>query len=140
MLLLLITLLFLQNMQVSLYLYLNMGVVMCVYLLAHQCNFPGCKIIIVLDGNQKNRRAVCAATEAGFIEYSSLPGTIKSGCQSSPGRQSKFCYNHVPRVSQHVGGDDDADKPGEAGVVMFIAAKKQTRQDTYYQACKSVIK
>ena len=88
---------------------------------------------------KKNRRAVCAATEAGFIEYSSLPGTIKSGCQSSPRRQSKFCYNHAPRISHQLGREDDADKPSEPGVVVLIAAKKQTRKDTYYQACKSVL-
>ena len=49
-------------------------------------------------GNLKNRRDVCSATEAGFIEYSSLSGAIKTGCQLSPCATSKFIYYHAPRV------------------------------------------
>lgn len=35
--------------------------------LEHSCNYPGCKTVLVVDGNLKNRRDVCAAREAGFI-------------------------------------------------------------------------
>lgn len=30
--------------------------------------------MLVIDGNMKNRRDVCAASEAGFTEYEGLPG------------------------------------------------------------------
>ena len=38
--------------------------------------------------NQKNNRSVCAANEAGYAEYSGLPGRVKTG---SPEQQSHLC-------------------------------------------------
>ena len=46
----------------------------------------------------KNRRDVCDATEAGYTEYKSLPGVIITGCQHTQAFQSKFCYEHSPRI------------------------------------------
>ena len=56
--------------------------------------------MLVIDGNMKNRCDVCAASEAGFTEYEGLPGLIKTGCQLSPGYQSKYCYEHAPRITK----------------------------------------
>ena len=42
-------------------------------ILVHHCSYPGCNITLVLDGNMKNRRDVCAATEAGCNQYEDLP-------------------------------------------------------------------
>ena len=81
----------------------------------------------------KNRRDVCAASEAGYIEFESSPGVIKTGCQLSPGYKSKYCYEHAPRISQMTGGDDQASAHLESGVVRLITAKKHTRKETYYQ-------
>ena len=58
------------------------------------------KNTLVIDGNMKNRRDVCAATEAGCIEYEGLPGVIVTGCQQTPGYQSRYCYSHAPRISK----------------------------------------
>ena len=66
---------------------------------AHKCSYPGCGDVLVIDGNMKNRRDICAATEAGFATFKGLPGAIKTGCQLSPGYQSKFCSYHSPRVA-----------------------------------------
>ena len=87
--------------------------------LEHKCKWPGCGNVLVIDGNIKNRCDVCAAKEAGHIEYEGLPGSIKTGCQLSPGYQSKFCNEHSPRVSQRE-NDDEC-------VVNFITAKRKTR-------------
>lgn len=46
----------------------------------------------------KNHRAVCAATEAGYIEYAGLPGNVKSGCTNTPDQTNRFCTLHKPRV------------------------------------------
>lgn len=81
----------------------------------------------------KNRRDVCAASEAGFTEYEGLPGVIKTGCQLSPAYQSKYCYTHAPRISRRTGGEDQAYVCTEEGIVRLITAKKQTRSETYYQ-------
>ena len=35
---------------------------------------------------------MCGATEAGFIEYSSVSGVLKTGCQQTPKRSSMYCY------------------------------------------------
>ena len=59
----------------------------------HQCKYPGCSNVLVIDGNLKNRRAVCAASEAGYLQYPGVCGTIKSGCQLTPLQTSKYCYN-----------------------------------------------
>ena len=98
----------------------------------HECSFPGCKNVLVIDGNMKNRRDVCAASEAGFIEYDSLPGMIKTGCQLSPGYQSRYCYNHAPRVSRQA---VEGKAQQEEGIVQLITAKKQTRGAIYSQVC-----
>ncbi len=99
----------------------------------HKCTFPGCQSVIVIDGNMKNRRDICAATEAGFTEYEGLPGAIKTGCQLSPGYQSKYCYAHTPRISPRTPVADQDFDSTEEGVVRLITAKKQTRSETYYQ-------
>ena len=62
--------------------------------------------MLVIDGNMKNRRDICAASEAGFTEYEGLPGLIKTGCQLSPGYQSKYCYEHAPRISKRTSEED----------------------------------
>ena len=82
----------------------------------------------MLDGNLKNRRDVCSATEAGFIEYSSLPGAIKTGCQLSPCATSKFCYYHAPRVCCPNETDTAMD-----GYTKIITAVRETRNGKYYQ-------
>ena len=94
---------------------------------AHVCDFDGCKNVLVIDGNMKNRHDVCAATEAGFIEYEGLPGVIKTGCQLSPGYQSKYCYHHAPRVTRAGNNDTEED------IIKLITGKKTTRNGTYYQ-------
>ena len=65
---------------------------------------------------------------AGFIEYNSLPGVIKTGCQLSPCATSKFCYYHAPRVSC----------PTETGTATedftkIITAVHETRNGKHYQ-------
>lgn len=65
---------------------------------AHECKFPGCKMVLVLDGNMKNRRHVCNARDAGYIEYDGLPGKVKTGCMLTPEYKSRYCSNHKIRA------------------------------------------
>ena len=97
---------------------------------AHQCKFPGCKNVLVVDGNMKNRRDVCAATEAGYVQYEGLPMVIKTGCQLTPGYSSKYCFAHAPRIIRNEGGATDS---SSEGIVKIITAKKETRSGLYYQ-------
>ena len=114
----------------------------------HKYNFPGCNKVFVLDGNCKNRRDVCGATEAGYIEYSGLPEgcRIKSGCQLSPMCTSKYCIHHTPRLSAMLSLPDpetihsndgvsqtDIVKPSCQGIIKLIVGKKITRNSTYYE-------
>ncbi len=91
--------------------------------------------MLVIDGNMKYHRDVCAATEAGYIEYSELSGAIKTGCPKTPAFMSKFCYNHSARVGKK--SDENIDSSVE-DVVAFIVNKKQTRNETYYQVAFAV--
>ncbi len=96
-------------------------------LTGHRCDIKGCGNVLVLDGNQKNNRPVCAADGAGYTEYTGLPGSIKTGCLETPEQQSKFCRHHKPRVfeSTTVGSSPQ--------IVEMILRKKQTRNSTFYE-------
>ena len=42
----------------------------------------------------KNRRRVCNARDAGYIEYPGLPGRVKTGCMMTPQYESHYCSQH----------------------------------------------
>ena len=94
--------------------------------------------MLVIDGNMKNRRDICAATEAGYVEYSGLPGAIKTGCQETPAFLSKFCYEHAPRVGKKLSEVKDPSDV-EENVVAFITNKKETRSGLYYQVLNFIL-
>lgn len=101
--------------------------------------------MIVIDGNMKNRRNICAATEAGYLEYDGIPGKIKSGCQLTPLQTSKYCYQHVERVCRPTAKDKEHEKVtvdeelvSEDGIVKMILSKKQTRNGIYYQVSLNI--
>ena len=123
------------------------------FTLAHSCTFPGCGKVLVLDGNMKNRRDVCYAKDAGYLEFEGLSGSIKSGCQATPAYKSRYCdhHKHFACDTQQLTATEDEDgddldapigplvrskqkqkQPGES-IVELILAKKQTRQQTYYK-------
>ena len=83
--------------------------------LVHKCKFPGCGSVIVLDGNMKNRRDVCNARDAGFIQFDGLPGLIKTGCTATPAFKSHYCSEHTNQACKlkvlETVGDDEMDKP-----------------------------
>lgn len=94
----------------------------------HRCSKAGCGQVLVIDGNLKNHRAVCAATDAGYIEYCGLPGSIKSGCTNTPLQKSRFCEIHKPRTLV---------TPGESlnSVIEMILEKKTLRSHNLYKVC-----
>lgn len=94
----------------------------------HKCNYPGCKEVLVLDGNMKNRRDVCMAKDAGCIQYPGIPGHIKSGCTASPQYKSRFCQEHTSRVSLSPCTDSEGDP-----VIEMLLEKRTTRQRTSYK-------
>ena len=59
---------------------------------ARCCNFPGRRIVLVLDGsNPKNLREDCFIKDAGFVEFEGLPGLIKTSWLASPAFKSRYC-------------------------------------------------
>lgn len=99
----------------------------------------------------KNRRDICYAKDAGFIEFEGLPGAITTGCQASPAYKSRYCDQHKPLICDSCEYELDEesselDAPvgpilrsarkhqqlGES-VVQTIVAKKETRKQTYYK-------
>ena len=93
------------------------------------------------------------ASEAGYIEYPSLRGSIKTGCINSPAYVSRFCLQHSPRSCvakpRYLSEDDlegsDVDKlhhrTSEDGepVVHLLLEKKTTRSGTYYKVNLSML-
>lgn len=81
-----------------------------------------------MDGNQKNNRQVCAAEEAGFVEYANLPGKVKTGCMETPEQKSQFCSLHKPREMK-----GETDSSAKHMVIESILSKKETRNATFYE-------
>ena len=50
--------------------------------------------VVVLDGNAKNRRAVCAAALAGSSHSEHLPRTLRHTCTRKPAFRHAFCRWH----------------------------------------------
>lgn len=47
--------------------------------LEHSCQTPGCRNVLVLDGNMKNARQVCMLKDAGELHFSTIQGTVQVG-------------------------------------------------------------
>lgn len=74
-------------------------------LLAHRCKEAGCGSVLVLNGNMKNSRDVCAAEHAGLWSmYCGLPGRVTTGCMETP---EQHCSRHKPRQSVRYCIDDE---------------------------------
>ena len=122
--------------------------------LYYACLLPGCRSVLVLDGNMKDQREVCYAKDAGFVQFSGLPGAVKTGCVASPAFMSRYCPQHKSQACTLLNVDDvDEDLgtssgptlrsrqskqyPGEP-VAEMLLAKKTTRKRTYYQVLIAV--
>jgi hypothetical protein len=105
------------------------------YYASHHCEDQRCRKILVLDGNMKNHRDVCAAKEAGFAEYDGLPGKVKTGCTETPQLQSRYCAAHMPTAyTSSTGGE--CSTPTGLDQVAFILERKNTRQNTLYKVAR----
>ena len=123
----------------------------------HRCDVAGCGNVIILDGNMKNSRQVCFATEAGHTEFSGLEGTIRTGCPNTPAFKSRYCVSHSTTVTTpkdvQFGEDGNpvssASKDAVERHAALIINKRVTRHSTFYEvsqectikrrkACKSV--
>lgn len=96
------------------------------FLLGHRCSANGCGSVLVVDGNMKNHCSVCAATEAGYVQYAGLHGTVKTGCTNTPCQKSRFCKLHKPRALS-----GEREKPHS--VIEMILEKRTTRNQTLYK-------
>lgn len=111
--------------------------------LAHSCTFPGCGSAIVMDGNMKNRRDVCYAKDAGYIQFDGLEGSIKTGCTATPTFKSRYCTKHINQACTAVSSVERDEELGETTeqlrsklapgdtVAEMLLAKKETRKQTY---------
>ena len=126
--------------------------IILIILTEHECSYPGCQLAIVIDGNQKNRRSVCMASQAGYVEYPSLPaGSIVTGCTNSPAFKSRFCSVHCPRSCSTPkylcendldGSGVSVDQPttnSDEQVVGVIRDKKTTRNSVYYKVISACL-
>ena len=114
----------------------------CILLEGHRCSVNGCGSALVLDGNMKNHRDVCAAQEAGYAEFNGLSGKVKTGCPNTPQLKSRYCPAHAPTAfnSDPAGIDDDSGiKPLNSSLqrkeaqLAYIVGKRETRNSTLYQ-------
>ena len=79
----------------------------------------------------KNQHDVCMAKDAGFVEFTGLLGSIKTGCQRTSAFKSRYCLDHLNHACTYQA--DDAGSGTEEGIVEVLLAKKVTRSTTYYQ-------
>ena len=47
--------------------------------LDHVCDSPGCKDVLIMDGNMKNARQVCMCKHVGELHFDDLEGTVVVG-------------------------------------------------------------
>lgn len=87
----------------------------------------------------KNHRDVCFAANAGYVEYSGLPGRVRTGCPNTPEFKSRYCALHKPAVAipqkLHV-GEDASSTPSsvmEEDQVGMIIGKRETRNSVLYE-------
>ena len=90
-----------------------------------------------------------------YIQFSGLPGVIKTGCPASPDFKSQYCAQHKSNACDLLNNDEVDDElgttPGPAlrsrqkrqhpgsPIAEMILAKKTTRKQTYYQVCALLI-
>ena len=85
----------------------------------HRCRARGCGETLVIDGNMKNHRDVCFATEAGFVEYLGLPGRVTTGCSNTPDFKSRYCGLHNPIATQATSETSDQHMaPNQVGLIL----------------------
>ena len=108
----------------------------------HRCSRPGCGEVLVLDGNMKNNREVCYAVEAGYAEFSGLPGRIQTGCPNTPAIKSRYCPVHAPITAtpQDIQFSEDGNPvvthvstSTEERHAAIVVSKRITRTSTFYQ-------
>lgn len=82
----------------------------------------------------KNHRGVCLATYAGYVEYSGLPGRLRTGCPNTPDYKSSYCSLHKPVIaSAHHDGDANDSSIQKKEPIGLIIGKRETRSCTLYQ-------
>ena len=101
----------------------------------HRCQIPGCGLAFVVDGNMKNHRDVCLATNAGYAEYNGLPGRVRTSCPNYPDYKSSYCSKHKPNIAIRQCLSITEDEPVDNGrnnqePAGFITSKRTTRNNT----------
>ena len=60
----------------------------------HKCDRPGCESCLIIDGDLKPHRMLCAAKLCGIREFANSDVKVVTGCTSMPGTKDKFCFKH----------------------------------------------
>ena len=108
-------------------------IIIITIVIGHRCVAKGCGETIVIDGNMKNHRDVCFATDAGFVEYAGLPGKVKTGCTNTPDLKSRYCGLHKPTAT--VNNSETSKNLSTRNQVGLILSKRSTRAQIHYQVC-----
>ena len=89
----------------------------------------------MFDGNMKNHRDICFASNAGTASFKGLNGHVRIGCQNTPAFKSRYCSLHCPTVAKPLGegADSDNGRDKEEDQVALIIGKRTTRTSTLYQ-------
>lgn len=106
----------------------------------HICESPGCKSMLVLDGNMKNARQVCMVKDVAELHFSAINGSIVVGCQNTPAKGSRYCAEHCETAisfrddSVESTGCEETEKGDQVGcLITKILNEKTTRQGIIYQ-------
>ncbi len=99
--------------------------------------------MFVMDGNMKNHRDVCFASNACYVEYQGLHGRVRSGCPNTTCHKSRYCTVYKPTIAisqqeQEVGTSTLSSMISEDKVGMIIG-KRNTRQSTLYEVSYSML-
>ena len=62
--------------------------------IGHECETPGCRDVMVIDGGLTPHRAVCAGKLSGIKVFEEADISYLIGCPKMPINESKFCNDH----------------------------------------------
>ena len=100
----------------------------------HECDIPGCRNVLVIDGGLTPHRAVCAAKLSGIKVFKEAEISYLTGCQKMPINASKFCHEHQNCESPIVAAKEasETSKQKLRSFKSKEASSSQARDDDFF--------
>ena len=108
------------------------------FLKGHECNKPGCSKVLVIDGNMKTCRQVCAVKDITTLLFKTTDIEVTTGCMNTPSKGFEVCDEHIETTAPFVDSSSDEKEKESLATkeyegVMKILEIKETRTSKMYK-------